>query len=677
MRRNGSALDYGEFVLYQTCKIAKGEKFEMKDMNELLNTADMLIYTNENCTGCNKCVRVCPTLVSNIAQEGKIWVNRESCVACGACLDACGHEARAFHDDTQQFFSDLKSGKKISVIVAPAFLANYPKEYKRVLGYLKSLGVNHIYSVSFGADITTWGYLKYITENNFTGGISQPCPAVVDYVEKYIPQLLPRMMPVQSPMMCMAIYIKKYLKLTDDLAFISPCVAKKQEITDKNNHGYVKYNVTFLKLMQQIGRDYAKSPEYTDELEYGLGSLYPMPGGLRENVEHFLGKSQVVRQVEGELEAYHYLEEYLKRVKNKAELPLMVDILNCSKGCIYGTATDPDKNTDDVLLTLSKMRAMDKQQIHGRGPFHKTNKSPWSQQSTPKERLANLMEAFKDLNLSDFIRKYDTSKAITVNEPSAAELNEIYHSMLKDTPLKQTINCSACGYNTCKDMAYAIYNKVNAKENCIHYIKELAENESNQLEKVNEQQRTEHERRLGMIDAIKGQFTTLSNAVFELNEANEASANEATDLAGKLHDISDFCYKLEDSLASILNFIDIYKNTSENIVSIANKTNLLSLNASIEAARAGEQGRGFAVVAEEIRKLSTSIKTLIVKDNQQAEETIPMVDESVNAIKTLIESINHMSDRIATIAANSQEIAAQTTNVQVMADDLKDEVQKI
>ena len=151
----------------------------------------------------------------------------------------------------------------------------------------------------------------------------------------------------------------------------------------------------------------------------------------------------------------------------------------------------------------------------------------------------------------------------------------------------------------------------------------------------------------------------------------------ATDLAGKLNDISKFCYSLEDSLASILNFIDIYKNTSESIVNIANKTNLLSLNASIEAARAGEQGKGFAVVAEQIRSLSASIKTLIVKDNQQAEETIPMVDESVNAIKELIENINHMSDRIATIAANSEEIAAQTANVQVMADDLRDDVEQI
>lgn len=649
----------------------------MKDMNELRNTEGMLIYTNEDCTGCNKCVRVCPTLVSNIAQDNQILVNPQSCVACGACIKACGHGARTFHDDTDSFFADLKSGKKISVIIAPAFLANYPGEYKRVLGYLKSLGVRHIYSVSFGADITTWGYLKYITEHNFVGGISQPCPAVVDYVEKYIPELIPRMMPVQSPMMCMAIYIKKYLKITDDLAFISPCVAKKNEITDANNKGYVKYNVTFLKLMQYIKGAYSSCPEYTDELEYGMGSLYPMPGGLRENVEHFLGKGQVIRQVEGEQEAYRYLEEYLKRVNNKAELPLMVDILNCSKGCIYGPAADPDKNTDDVLLTLSRMRDIDKGEIKKRGPLKKKNKNPWTEQIPQSQRLSNLMEAFSGLNLSDFMRKYDSSKTVQVKEPSKDQLNQIYLSMNKDTQKKQVINCSACGYETCKDMARAVFNGVNAKENCIHYIKELAELERQNLERVNEQQKLESENKENRIGAIKGQFTTLSNAVTELNDANEASANEASDLAGKLTDISNFCYSLEDSLASILNFIDIYKNTSENIVNIANKTNLLSLNASIEAARAGEQGRGFAVVAEEIRNLSASIKTLLEKDNQRAEETIPKVDASVDSIKKLIESINHMNDRVSTIAANSQEIAAQTASVQVMAENLKGEVEDI
>lgn len=649
----------------------------MNDINELRDIENRLVYTNDNCTGCNKCVRVCPTLISNIAMEGKIWVNRESCVACGACLDACGHGARTFNDDTEKFFSDLAGGKQISVIVAPAFLANYPKEYKKVLGYLKSLGVNHVYSVSFGADITTWGYLKYITENHFVGGISQPCPVVVDYVEKYIPQLIPRMMPIQSPMMCMAIYVKKYLKNTDSLAFISPCVAKKMEIEDANNHGYVNYNVTFLKLMQHIGRDYAGSKEYTDELEYGMGSLYPMPGGLRENVEHFLGKGQVVRQVEGEQEAYRYLEEYLKRVEGRAELPLLVDVLNCSKGCIYGTATDPEKNTDDVFLTLSKMRAVDRQDMRGIGPFRKSDKSPWAKNMSPSRRLANLMEAFKELDLSDFIRKYNTSKVIKVTEPTDSELKQIYADMNKETAEKQNMNCGACGYATCREMACAIHNKVNAKENCIHYVKDLAEKERLDIEIANEQQQLEHNQRSERIDAIKGQFSTLSDAVSELNEANEASAYEATDLAGKLNDIANFCYSLEDSLSSIMNFIDIYKNTSESIVSIANKTNLLSLNASIEAARAGEQGRGFAVVAEQIRSLSASIKTLIEKDNQRAEDTIPKVDEGVNSIKQLIENISHMSDRVATIAANSQEIAAQTANVQVMAGDLKGSVEEI
>jgi hypothetical protein len=47
-------------------------------------------------------------------------------------------------------------------------------------------------------------------------------------------------------------------------------------------------------MMKYIGNDYEGCEPYTDELEYGLGSLYPMPGGLRENVEHFLGKEQVV-----------------------------------------------------------------------------------------------------------------------------------------------------------------------------------------------------------------------------------------------------------------------------------------------------------------------------------------------------------------------------------------------
>lgn len=635
------------------------------------------IFTNENCMGCNKCVSQCPVLISNVATTaGIVTVDSDKCIDCGACFDTCMHNARDYEDDTNHFFQELKNGKKISVIVAPAFLANYPQEYKKVLGYLKELGVNRIFSVSFGADITTWAYLKYITEHNFVGGISQPCPAVVNYVEKYIPELIDRLMPIHSPMMCMAIYIRKYLKLSDELAFLSPCIAKKSEITDKNCGGFVKYNVTFQKLMQVIGQQYQNAKEETDELEYGFGALYPMPGGLKENVEHFLGKSQVIRQVEGETEAYHYLHTYLKRIKGKKPLPFMVDILNCSKGCIYGTATEPERNTDDVLLTLSSMRGNEKNAFHKTGLFSKKEKSPWSFDLSPKERYANLMDAFKDLEVSDFIRKYE-NKEIVIKNPDTLELDTVFCKMGKETAESRNINCSSCGYRSCEEMAKAIFNNVNVRENCIHYVKDLADREKEQIIALRNDEQLQQEERNKQLEVIIKKFHVLRESVTDLSTANEASANEASNLAQYIQNISGFCTELNNALATISDFIEIYKGTNADIAKIANKTNLLSLNASIEAARAGEYGTGFAVVANEIHGLSSSTKNIITENNGKAEEILPQITASMELIKKLIDDINGMTERVTTIAANAEEISAQTECVQDMSDTIKHAVEAI
>ena len=498
-----------------------------------------LIYTTDLCTGCNKCVRSCPVLTANIAtQEGYVTVDPDKCIVCGECFDVCPHEARDYYDDTDRFFEDLASGRKISVILAPAFLANYPKEYQRVLGYLKSKGVSHICSVSFGADITTWGYLKYITEHKFFGGISQPCPAVVTYVEKYIPELIPRLMPVHSPMMCTAIYMKKYMQVTDEIAFISPCIAKKLEITDPNCGGYVSYNVTFEKMMKYIGNDYEGCEPYTDELEYGLGSLYPMPGGLRENVEHFLGKKQVVRQVEGEHEAYEYLRSYAKRIQQNKELPFMVDILNCAKGCLYGTATDPKRGTDDVMLTIAKLRNSKTSAKQEKAHFGRKSKSrsPWADTLTPEERLKNFMDAFGKLDINDFMRSY-TNRAVHIEEPSEQEKNRLFAEMKKDTYEEQHRDCESCGYSSCTNMVRAIHNGVNIKENCVHYVRGMAEEEAKKIAELRDQERTEQEIRQQKITDITDRFVTLSDNIAELNTANEESANEATNLAQYIQDI--------------------------------------------------------------------------------------------------------------------------------------------
>ena len=634
-----------------------------------------MIFTNDNCIGCNKCIRSCPAITANIARDGRIEVNEEMCIACGACFDHCRHDARDFFDDTEVFLNDLKAGKKYTVIVAPAFIANYPKEYKKIFGYLKSLGVQHIYPVSFGADITTWTYIKYIKETGKTGMISQPCPAVINYIEKYQPELIPMLVPLHSPMMAEAIYLKKYKKVSEDLVFLSPCIAKKAEITDKNTKGYVKYNVTYKKLMAAIGDKYLSAPEADEESTYGLGARYPKPGGLKECVHFFLGSQTAVLQVEGEEEAYKFLKEYAHRRNN---LPFLVDILNCQKGCIRGTGTDERIDEVDIELAINEMNKLVKNDAV-KGKLFKGKEettSPWNSTLSLEDRWKIFDKQFAHLDINDFKRAYDNKK-INVKVPSAAEEDEIYTEMLKYTNESRYIDCSCCGYNSCKDMVQAIYNGANVKENCIYYEKAIAEMEREKVEQMHqanmEQQRIHQERLERVID----QFSQLNLGVGQLAEANEMTASDVTNVTQIVSDVSNECEKIRQSLGVFSNFIEVYDQSNQDIEDIASQTNLLSLNANIEAARAGEVGKGFAVVAGEIRSLSDSTTQLIEENKRQAAETVPKINASIEDIRQLLVSINSMNDKISNIAATTEEISAQSEEIQSLAAMIQDAVEEL
>ena len=100
---------------------------------------------------------------------------------------------------------------------------------------------------------------------------------MVNYIENYRPELIKYLMPVHSPMMCAAIYAKKYMGITDRLAFISPCIAKKNEIEDPNTNGFVSYNVTFDGLMRYVRRHKVSDAAGAGrETPHGLGAVYPI-----------------------------------------------------------------------------------------------------------------------------------------------------------------------------------------------------------------------------------------------------------------------------------------------------------------------------------------------------------------------------------------------------------------
>ena len=635
-----------------------------------------LVVTNDNCIGCNKCISVCSCVGACRSPEtegrNRIDVDGTKCVACGACFDVCEHGAREFKDDTVEFFNALKKGERISLLLAPAFKANYPGEYGKVLGGLKNLGVNRIISVSFGADITTWGYLNYIQKHNFTGGISQPCPAVVGYIERYIPELIPKLFPVQSPMMCAAIYARKVMGITDKLAFISPCIAKKLEMEEPANKGYIQYNVTFSHLMEYVKMNNIHGNLCSDEIEYGLGSLYPMPGGLKENVYWFLGESVFIRQIEGEKHMYEFFEKNKDRIAKDKTPYLFIDALNCAEGCLCGTATEPEiSKTDDALYNVLKIREDVKKNSLA---------SAWSKKLSPKQRLNKFNRQFRNLDLNDYLRTYeDLSAQCQNNIPSEEQKQAIFNSMNKTTYETQHINCSCCGYDSCEDMVTAIHNGFNKKENCIYYIKSQVEEQRENamvLAKENEEEKEiikqQGENIIVTVNEINDSFEILHEAVDNMADGNASNAEESTEIAKHMHEITDFCRDLNKSMYEINDMIAELTHNNEDVVSIAEQTNLLALNASIEAARAGEAGRGFAVVADEINNLATSSRDTASRSNESQGKILQYVSKIIEDSQNLMDITTDINIRVDSLAASTEQIAASAEVILTTSDDVKD-----
>jgi hypothetical protein len=424
--------------------------------------------------------------------------------------------------------------------------------------------------------------------------------------------------------------------------------------------------------MNYARKNHVTGPSCKDEIEYGLGSVYPMPGGLKENVYWFLGEDAYIRQCEGESHMYHYLEANKERLASSKTPYLFVDALNCAQGCLYGTGTEATKNaTDDVLMEIMRIKEASKNQKF---------RDAWSRKLTPAQRLKQLNKQFAHLDLNDYLCEYtDKSAQAAWKKPSQKELDAVFNDMGKTTMASRHINCSCCGYKTCELMATAIYNGFNHKHNCIHYVKDQVEIEKNNaLGLANEVERekqiiaSQQETVLHAVDEINERFNAVYRAVDEMAKGNDSSAQECTEISQNMLVVADFCRELNDSTQNINILMQELTSNNQEVMSVASQTNLLALNASIEAARAGEAGRGFAVVADEINQLASNSHATANKSNESQEKILEAINRIQEDAQKLSDVIVEINEKTANLAAASQEIAASNDMILDATENVKE-----
>ena len=406
----------------------------------------VMVFTDrEKCKKCYACVRNCPAKAIGV-REGLAEVIKERCIACGVCVQICVAKAKQVESDVGLVWQLLGQYPSVIAILSAPFPAALPEvRPKQLVTALKKLGFTEVIEDSFGAELIAREYARLLREDEGKSYLSSTCPAIVAYIEKYYPQLLGNLAPIVSPMIAMGRMIKRQYNPQAKVVFIGPCVAKKAEAMDDKVAGVIDAVLTFAEMKEMLAAK-GITPESEVEGEFSgpkpnLGRLFGISGGLLKaaGLSDDILANEIINAC-----GRDYVPGILREFAEGNITARFVSLCFC-EGCIDGPVIDND-------LSVFKRREII------------TNYT--MSEADPAQTERDIQE-YANIDLS---RRF-TNRNASLPIPSEEDIQGVLSQIGKVDP-SYRMNCGACGYSGCRELAIAVCQGLAEPDMCWPYLLE-------------------------------------------------------------------------------------------------------------------------------------------------------------------------------------------------------------
>ncbi len=400
----------------------------------------------EKCRTCYTCVRECPAKAIQIL-DGQASVIQTRCIGCGNCVTVCSQNAKQVLSGIEDTERLLAGPGPVAAIVAPSYPAEFTEcDTGSLVAALRELGFAQVHEVGFGADLVAAEYRRLL-ETTSERYVSTPCPSVVSFVRKYHPDMLDRLAPIVSPMLAIARVL--HAKHGPDLkiVFIGPCIAKKGEARYAQFEGEVHAALTFVELRAMFAARGIPLASHQDDDDFdpphgSLGALFPITRGLLQaaDLDEDLMEGDII-SADGRANLADAIIDF-EHGETEARL---LDIL-CCEGCIMGAGFSTEAHV------FARRKEVSRETRRRQRDF---DQAAWDA----------AVADFADLDLSRTFQRYDQRFA---DSPTDKQLKTVLARMNKLSAVDE-LDCGACGYETCRDHAEAVWQGLAEVEMCLPY----------------------------------------------------------------------------------------------------------------------------------------------------------------------------------------------------------------